>query len=454
MFTNLPRHTAYVSTRIPWCLAIPSHWRRARNKSVMAVRRELVGAASADFNLLSLTKRGIVRRDLSAGKGKMPASFDTYQRVESNDIIMCLFDVDETPRTVGIARELGMITGAYDRFVVPNPTLSEFLTLFYTSIDDIKGLRPLYRGLRKTIPIDEFLAAHVPLPPAEEQAAIVKYLAHATARIDKAIATKRRLIALLEENMNVAVLASFRNHSSTRLCPLKYFTSRPVTGATPPSDNPTYYENGNIDWYGPSSFGSGLFAVSPMRRISESAIEQKRARLIKALALGVAIIGSCGKSALLRSGSTSNQQITAFPLNLDVCVPEFVAYQARCFENLWRNSASTATIPIMSIEVIRSTKFWLPSLGVQRELAIKVSSNLDLLRLYEKQLVSEIDLLREFRTRLIADVVTGQVDVRAVAATLPDVDAAVAWGSTDAADESEDPELDEALAGIGADDDA
>jgi len=32
----------------------------------------------------------------------------------------------------------------------------------------------------------------------------------------------------------------------------------------------------------------------------------------------------------------------------------------------------------------------------------------------------EIDLLKEYRTRLIADVVTGKLDVRAVAADLPD----------------------------------
>ena len=34
----------------------------------------------------------------------------------------------------------------------------------------------------------------------------------------------------------------------------------------------------------------------------------------------------------------------------------------------------------------------------------------------------EIDLLREYRTRLIADVVTGKLDVREAAAELPEVD--------------------------------
>ena len=53
----------------------------------------------------------------------------------------------------------------------------------------------------------------------------------------------------------------------------------------------------------------------------------------------------------------------------------------------------------------------------------------------------EIDLLREYRTRLIADVVTGKLDVREAAARLPD--------------EVEEPEpLDEAEALSDADEDA
>lgn len=52
----------------------------------------------------------------------------------------------------------------------------------------------------------------------------------------------------------------------------------------------------------------------------------------------------------------------------------------------------------------------------------------------------EIALLQEFRTRLVADVVTGQVDVRGVAATLPDAAEAIA----DAVEEDV-PVLDEEL---------
>lgn len=59
------------------------------------------------------------------------------------------------------------------------------------------------------------------------------------------------------------------------------------------------------------------------------------------------------------------------------------------------------------------------------------------------RLKREIALLREFRTRLVADVVTGKVDVRALAATLPDE---VEVGA-DAGD-GDSPELDEELVDV------
>lgn len=49
-----------------------------------------------DLTLLSLTKRGVLIRDLSEGKGKFPKDYESYKVVNPNNIILCLFDVDET----------------------------------------------------------------------------------------------------------------------------------------------------------------------------------------------------------------------------------------------------------------------------------------------------------------------------------------------------------------------
>ena len=71
------RHQEYRPTGIPWCPNIPSHWQLVRNKTLLKRVVELVGVKSTEYRLLSLTKRGVIFRDLSTGKGKIPASFES-----------------------------------------------------------------------------------------------------------------------------------------------------------------------------------------------------------------------------------------------------------------------------------------------------------------------------------------------------------------------------------------
>ena len=153
--------------------------------------------------MLSLSKKGVVIRNMDDG-GKFPAEFDTYKVVEPGDFIFCFFDVDETPRAVGLSSEYGMITGAYTvlRQSIAN---SQYLYYYYLSIDDAKALKPLYTGLRKTVPLNAFMSMQIFLPPLSEQDAIVRYLDSATSEIDKAIAMQQKMIDLLNERKQIII---------------------------------------------------------------------------------------------------------------------------------------------------------------------------------------------------------------------------------------------------------
>lgn len=76
-----------------------------------------------------------------------------------------------------------MITGAYDVFEVRNVNRS-FLYYYFLSLDNAKALKPLYKGLRKVIPIPAFRSMPLFLPPLSEQEEIVAYLDEQTAKID------------------------------------------------------------------------------------------------------------------------------------------------------------------------------------------------------------------------------------------------------------------------------
>ncbi len=184
---------------VEWLGDVPEHWELVPNRLLLQFKRDVVGDKADNYTLLSLTKRGVIARDMENAVGKFPSSFETYQAVVPGDLIFCLFDIDETPRTVGLSRLSGMLTGAYTRFVCADETTREFLFLLYLSMDNGKLLKPLYSGLRKVIPKSAFLSAKVALPPLPEQTAIVEYIDKTTADIDTVIARTRRQIELLQE---------------------------------------------------------------------------------------------------------------------------------------------------------------------------------------------------------------------------------------------------------------
>lgn len=183
---------------IPWIGEIPEHWEPCRNKDIFEESKKIVGENSSDYVLLSLTKQGVIVRDLSENKGKFPKEFNTYKVVEPGDMIFCMFDVDETPRTVGLSQNHGMITGAYDVFKIKR-VLPKFALYYYLSIDDRKALRPLYKGLRKVVPLPTFMSSKIFLPPLSEQQAIVAYIDEKLQKIDQYMSDLQREIDYLKE---------------------------------------------------------------------------------------------------------------------------------------------------------------------------------------------------------------------------------------------------------------
>ena len=179
---GLDESVARVPSGLPWLSEIPAHWRLVPNRALLRRRKVLVGQRHREFTLLSLTKKGVVIRDLSQMAGKFSSDLGTSQEVRPGDLVCCLFDVPETPRTVGLSRVKGMITGAYTVFEVRAAANPGYLEAFYRALDERKLLSPLYSGLRNTIPVERLLAARTPQPPLAEQREIVEYVEHEAQR--------------------------------------------------------------------------------------------------------------------------------------------------------------------------------------------------------------------------------------------------------------------------------
>ena len=191
---------------VEWIGEVPEEWEILALKYIIRPKKKLVGRNSKNYDLLSLSLKGIIKRDMDNPDGKWPASFDTYQEVLPGDFVFCNFDNEETPRAVGLSSYKGMITGAYDVMCCYNKNVdTQYLLYYLLYIDNGKRFKPLYKGLRKTVPIDSLMGFKIPIPPMKEQVELVNRLVSQTRKIDGIIQSVSNQISLLQERKQIII---------------------------------------------------------------------------------------------------------------------------------------------------------------------------------------------------------------------------------------------------------
>ena len=182
---------------VDWIGQIPEGWGVKKHKYIMSKTKTLCSHYSGQ-KILSLTRQGVITRDVESGKGKMPASFDGYQFLTRGDLLLCLFDIDVTPRCVGVVESDGLTSPAYSRFKVSEDSSVYYYYYLFLSMDDDKVLLHLAKNLRNSLTEDDFGDIETIVPSYEEQVIIANYLNKKTLLIDKLIKLKKEQI----ENIN------------------------------------------------------------------------------------------------------------------------------------------------------------------------------------------------------------------------------------------------------------
>ena len=431
MIANLQPYPEYRPAGLPWVDSVPRHWDMIPNRALMQERRGVVGENAKEHMLLSLTLRGVIARDMVNPKGKFPAQFNTYKVVEPGDFVFCLFDIDETPRGVGLSPLKGMITGAYDVFRPRPITNPRFLYYYYLFVDDGKLMKPFYTGLRKTIQRGVFASLKAPCPPAEEQAAMVRFLDWANGRLERAIRAKRQVIALLHEQKQAII-----HRAVTR--------GLDPTVPRKPSVIPWL---GDIPQHWETPMNSRIFRenIRPHTGQAEPPLSlSQRDGLIKTEHM---------QERSLKTSSYDNWKVTIpgdlvvnrFKAHLGVFFASglrgivsfhYAVYEpqrrlnTKYFELLYhtapyrtiyagRSNGMTVGLQNLSNQNFYAVRAVVPPLEEQDAIVSECETATAGQNAAIGRLKREIGLLREYRTRLVADVVTGKLDVRAAARQLP-----------------------------------
>ena len=196
---GLNKNVPMKDSGIEWIGEIPKDWQTITNKYNFDLNKEIIGSRWNTTQLLSLTKNGIKKIEQGEQTGKVPSSFSTYQKVNRNNIVMCLFDLDCSAVFSGISKFNGMISPAYKCFKCKKHLYPLYVDYYFRAVFVDRKYKRYSKNIRYSLTSDEFFSLPILVPKLEEQKQIADYLDRNCSKIDDIIETKNKQLSTLDE---------------------------------------------------------------------------------------------------------------------------------------------------------------------------------------------------------------------------------------------------------------
>lgn len=196
---GLNKNVPMKDSGIEWIGEIPSEW-KVHMLSQIFYQHKCKNKDLQENNLLSLSYGKIKRKNIDVAGGLLPESFDNYNIIDVNDIVLRLTDLqnDHKSLRVGIVKEKGIITSAYITLRSKENIETDYFYYYLHTFDIHKGFYGMGCGVRQSLNFDELKKLKILYPSTKEQKSIVKFLDNKCAEIDNLILQKEKLITNLE----------------------------------------------------------------------------------------------------------------------------------------------------------------------------------------------------------------------------------------------------------------
>jgi type I restriction enzyme S subunit len=430
MKATLAPYPTYKDSGVPWLGEVPEHWemRRLRNTAEIRVSNVDKLTNNDEHSVRLCNYVDVYKNDRITGRISFMRASATLDEIERfrlkigdllitkdseawNDIgVPSLVEYSAPDLVSGyhlaLVRPHGkLLTGSYGLYVLKIPSTAYQL---YVRANGVTRFGLSQNAIKDVV---------IPLPPLDEQAAIVKFLDYMDRRIRRYVGAKKKLIKLLEEQKQAII-----HHAVTRgLDPDVRLKSSCVVWL---GDVPEHWKVQRMKTTCGMQSGESITAMS---------IEQSgdypvyggngiRGYTTRFTHEGqYALIGRqgalCGNVHLARGRFWASEHAIVVATRVGVNVEWFADVLTVMDLNQYSIAAAQ---PGLAVERVLNLWIPLPPLDEQRSIAAKINRDTIELTTTINRTKQEISLLNEYRTRLIADVVTGKLDVRKVAANLPD----------------------------------
>ena len=197
---GLNKNAKLKDSGIQWIGMIPEGW-SVHPLSCYFSERKKKNTRGLENNLLSLSYGKIVRKDINTREGLLPESFNTYNIIEKDDIIIRPTDLQNDKRSLrtAITKEHGIITSAYIALKTEHKDIKpDFIHYLLHTYDTMKVFYNMGNGVRQGLNFSEFSKLLIVIPPLTEQQSITAYLDTKCTEFDSIISDKQKQISTLE----------------------------------------------------------------------------------------------------------------------------------------------------------------------------------------------------------------------------------------------------------------
>jgi type I restriction enzyme S subunit len=193
---------------VPWIEKVPDHWRIERAKWLFTERDDR--SESGDEELLSVSHlTGVTSRAEKNVNMFMAESLEGYKRCETGDLV--INTLWAWMGAMGVTRQPGIVSPAYNVYQ-PVPELDpDYIDLLVRTPRFAEEITRYSKGVwssRMRLYPEGLYEAWLPVPPKEEQQAIVAHIKQETQKIDAFALATERTIALLQERRSALISAA------------------------------------------------------------------------------------------------------------------------------------------------------------------------------------------------------------------------------------------------------
>jgi len=268
-------------------------------------------------------------------------------------------------------------------------------------------------------------------PPLSEQTKIAAFLDYKLAKIDRFIRKKKQLIKLLNEQkaaiINQAVTKGLDPNANMKPSGVEWLGDIPEhwelwkmsraykvfsSGTTPESGNASYYENGTIPWVNTADLNDDILYES-RKFVTEKALDKYSVLKINPKGtLSVAMYGATiGKISILDFEATTNQACCNFSQS-NILVDEYTFFWFIANRPEIISLGYGGGQPNISQSLVKTLKITTPPINEQNEIIDFIKQQKNQTNSIIVKIEKEITLTQEYKTALIAEAVTGKIDVR------------------------------------------